>query len=511
VGANDRDHVVGYQSTNLIDKVHLSAKTASNSLPDIAVRLDEFCDQRSDRSRSPSFKGAMRQMVGGVSLARHPSNGAISAPTRLRGALTRLSSSLWSQTMTVNVPAQAIATERPVFDLDPQAHVIRSDAEAIETAKTLAAEFAIGAAKRDRERILPAAELDRFSKSGLWGVTIPKAYGGAGVSFVTLAEVIKLISEADPSIGQIPQNHLAALDAIRATASEEQKKLWFSRVLRGFRLGNAFSEAKSKHVGAFETTLTPDGDGYVVDGEKFYATGALFAHFIHIGAIAPDGKVRLAIVPRDAPGLTIVDNWSSFGQRTTASGNVLIDNVRVGPEGVIPAYLGAEKPSSNGAVSQIIQAAVDAGIARGALDDTIAFVRKYTRPWIDSGQERGSDDVFTISQIGDLKIKLHAAEALLEKAGLAIDGIVENPTEQSVGAAAAAVAEAKTLTTEIAILAANKLHELAGARSTLAEFNLDRHWRNARTHTLHDPVRWKYFHIGNYALNGINPPRHAWS
>ena len=413
--------------------------------------------------------------------------------------------------MTVNVPTPTIAAERPVFDLDPKAHVIRSDVEAIETARNLAAEFAVGAAKRDRERILPAAELDRFSKAGLWGITVPKAFGGAGVSFATLAEVIKLISAADSSIGQIPQNHLAALDAIRVTASEEQKKLWFGRVLRGFRLGNAFSEAKSKHVGAFETTLTRHGDGYIVNGEKFYATGALFAHFIHIGAVAPDGKVRLAIVPRDAPGLTVVDNWSSFGQRTTASGNVLIDHVRVGPEGVIPAYLGGEKPSSNGAVSQIIQAAVDAGIARGAIDDTIAFVRQYTRPWIDSGQERGSEDVFTISQIGDLKIKLHAAEALLEKAGLAVDGIIENPTDESVGAAAVAVAQAKILTTEIAILAANKLHELAGTRSTLADYNLDRHWRNARTHTLHDPVRWKYFHVGNYALNGINPPRHAWS
>lgn len=413
--------------------------------------------------------------------------------------------------MTITVPLPHVAAEPPAFDLAPRAHVIGSDEEAIATARTLAAEFAVDASRRDRERILPAAELDRFSKSGLWGITVPKAYGGAGVSIVTLVEVIKLISAADPSIGQIPQNHLAALDAIRFAASEQQKKLWFGRVLQGYRLGNAFSEANSKHVGAFQTTLTPDGDGYVVRGEKFYATGALFAHFIHIGAVDPNGKVHLAVVPRGAPGLTIVDNWSSFGQRTTASGNVIIDNVRVGPDGVIPAYLGADKPSSNGAVSQIIQAAVDAGIAQGAIEDTIAFVRRYTRPWIDSGQERGADDVFTIAQIGDLKIKLHAAEALLERAGHAVDGAIADPTDESVGAAAIAVAEAKALTTEIAILAANKLHELAGTRSTLAEFNLDRHWRNARTHTLHDPVRWKYFHVGNYALNGVPPPRHAWS
>ena len=385
------------------------------------------------------------------------------------------------------------------FDHAPHAHRIASDGEAIAVAKTLAAEFAVGAAERDRDRRLPASELDRFSGSGLWGITVPKFYGGAGVSFATLAKVTALISAADPSIGQIPQNHLAALDAIRVTASEDQKKLWFGRVLQGYRLGNAFSEKNSKHVGAFETTLRRDGDGFVVNGEKFYATGALFAHFIHIGAVDEVGRVHLAIADRDAPGLTIRDTWSGFGQRTTASGDVSVDHVRVGPDAVIPAYKGGETPSSNGCVSQIIQAAVDLGIAQGAIDETIRFVRTRSRPWIDSGQAHAHEDVFTVHQIGDLEVKLHAAEALLDIAGRAIDGILDEPTE------------AEVLTTEIAILATNKLHELGGTRSILVGDNLDRHWRNARTHTLHDPVRWKYFHVGNHALNGTAPPRHAWS
>ena len=402
-------------------------------------------------------------------------------------------------------------TVAPAFDLHPDAHRITSDAEAIRIARELAAEFAVEAANRDRDRRLPAAELDRFSGSGLWGITVPKAYGGAGVSFATLAKVIALISSADPSIGQIPQNHLAALDAVRVTAREEQKKLWFGRVLQGYRLGNAFSEKNSKHVGAFETTLRRDGDGFVVNGEKFYATGALFAHYIHIGAVDEDGHVHLAIADRNAPGLTIVDSWSGFGQRTTASGNVSIRDVRVGPEAVIPAYKGGEKASSNGSVSQIIQAAVDLGIAQGAIEETIRFVRTRSRPWIDSGRDHAHEDVFTIHEIGNLQVKLHAAEALLEIAGRSIDGITDEPTDEAAAATAVAVAEAKVLTTEIAILATNKLHELAGTRSVLAGDNLDRHWRNARTHTLHDPVRWKYFHVGNHALNGTPPPRHAWS
>ncbi len=162
-------------------------------------------------------------------------------------------------------------------------------------------------------------------------------------------------------------------------------------------------------------------------------------------------------------------------------------------------------------MSQIIQSAIDAGIARGAIEDTIAFVRTQSRPWIDSGKETAAEDIFTIHAIGDLEIKLHAAEALLEIAGRAIDEANANSTEARVAEATIKTAESKVLTTEIAILATNKLFELAGTRATLAQHNLDRHWRNARVHTLHDPVRWKYFHVGNYYLNGVNPPRHAWN
>ena len=99
---------------------------------------------------------------------------------------------------------------------------------------------------------------------------------------------------------------------------------------------------------------------------------------------------------------------------------------------------------------------------------------------------------------------------MLERAGRVVDEAVREPSEASVAAASIAVAEAKILTTEIALLASSKLFELSGTRSVLAAHNLDRHWRNARTHTLHDPVRWKPHHIGNYVLNDRLPPRHAW-
>ena len=134
-----------------------------------------------------------------------------------------------------------------------------------------------------------------------------------------------------------------------------------------------------------------------------------------------------------------------------------------------------------------------------------------TRAGVDSGLDHAWQDPYTIQAGGDLTLRLHATQALLEKAGLAGDAAVAAPTADSVAKAQIAVAEAKVLSTEIAIAATNKLFELGGTRSTLATHNFDRHWRNARTHTLHDPVRWKYAILGNYALNDVKPPLHAWS
>ncbi|KGD76735.1 monooxygenase [Tatumella morbirosei] len=391
------------------------------------------------------------------------------------------------------------------------AQIIRSDQQAIEVAEQLAEQFAVGAARRDREGILPVAELEAFSQSGLWGINVPKAYGGAEVSYATVARVISIISAADSALGQIPQNHLAGVAHLIADGSESQKQRLLAGVLRGERWGNAFSEKGSKTVADFRTTLTRHGDHLRVNGEKFYATGALLAHKVHTVAVDEQGLVQLVVLNRDSAGLTVINNWSSFGQRTTASGSVVLDNVRATEEDVIPVWKAFDRPTAAGAISQIIQAAVDAGIARGTLTDTVKFINEKSRPWIDSGQEKASQDIFTIAAIGDLKIRLHAAESLLWRAGQLIDEALKQPNEQTVAAASVATAEAKVLTTEVALQAGNKLFELAGTRSTLEEFNLDRHWRNARTHTLHDPVRWKYFHVGNYYLNNINPPRHAWN
>ncbi|TPK11946.1 SfnB family sulfur acquisition oxidoreductase [Mesorhizobium sp. B2-5-9] len=405
----------------------------------------------------------------------------------------------------------ASAAVPPVARPSAPAHIIRDDAEAIAIAHALAAEFVKGASTRDRERIWPVAELDAFSQSGLWSINVPKEFGGPELSYATLVKVIEIISAADSSIGQVAQNHLGVIAAIRTVSDVEQQKLLFTEALKGTRFGNAFSEFGSKRAADFETRFTDAGDHVVVNGRKFYSSGALLAHLVPIVALDDEGRAWYAIADRGAPGLTVIDDWSSFGQRTTLSGTVIIDNVKVPKTYLVPGYKGYDKPTADGAIFQIIQVAVDTGIAQAAIDETVHFVRTRSRAWIDSGFDNAWDDPYTIQAVGDLTLRLHAAQALLEMAGHAIDKAVAEPTAETVAHAQIVTAEAKILSTEIAIAATNKLFELAGTRSTLAEHNLDRHWRNARTHTLHDPVRWKYSILGKYFLNGENPPLHAWS
>ncbi len=389
------------------------------------------------------------------------------------------------------------------------AHRIESEEEALSIAHELAAEFAKSANVRDTDRILPFDELDALAQSGLLAITVPPEYDGIDVSNAVLAEITAILSEADSSIGQIPQNHFYILEALRTDGTEEQKAFFFGRALAGDRFGNALSERGTKTVGDYATRLTPDGPGFRLNGRKYYSTGVLFAEWIVVFALDPNDKLTMSFLPRGAEGLQIIDDWDGFGQRTTGSGTTVLQNVYVTADAVVRHHRGFERPTTIGSVGQIIHAGIDLGIARAAFAETLNFVRDHARPWMDSGVERAADDPLTIARIGQLAIRLEAATATVERAGKKVDVAQINGTEESVVEATLAVAAAKVLTTEIALGASNTLFELAGTASTKIGLNLDRHWRNARTHTLHDPVRWKHHVVGNYHLNGVKPPKNG--
>ncbi|MEU6411057.1 SfnB family sulfur acquisition oxidoreductase [Microbispora sp. NPDC046933] len=400
-------------------------------------------------------------------------------------------------------------THAPVRPLGT-AHVVTGDEEALAVAAELAGRFANGAAERDARRELPHAELAELSASGLLGVTVPREHGGADVRTATLAEVVRLLATADPNIAQIPQSHFVYVNVLRQQGSAAQREFFFAEVLAGRRFGNAQSEAGTRHVQDYRTRLRPAEDGgFVLDGVKHYSTGALFADWITVLAKDPADRLVVAYVPAGAPGLTVVDDWDGMGQRTTASGTVRLEGVRVPADRVVPHHLTFTGPQLHGAHAQLLHAAIDVGIARAALTEAAEFVRTRSRPWFESGLDRAADDPLTIQRFGELEVSVRAAEALLGEAGRAVDRARERLDDETAAAASIAVATAKAFADPAAVEVTDALFEVSGTRSALDSLNLHRHWRNARTHTLHDPVRWKIQHIGRYALNRTPPPRHG--
>lgn len=402
------------------------------------------------------------------------------------------------------------AAAPPHRALRPVADVIQSEHEALAVADRLAVEFGAGAAERDAQRRLPRAEIERLSDSGLLAITVPRQFGGAEVSARVLAEVMRRLAAADPSIAQIPQSHFVYINVLKQQGNREQQAFFFAEVLAGRRLGNAQSEARTKHAQDIRTTLEPVAGGdYVLNGLKHYATGALFADWITVLARGTDGELYVAYVPAAVPGLEVVDDWDGMGQRVTASGTVRLDGVPVEAGHVVAHHLTFRGPQLHGAQAQLLHTAIDAGIAAGALAEAVTFVHERSRPWFEAEVEHAHEDPLLIQRFGELALVVRGAEALLAEAADAVDEGLLELTDERAAAASIAVAVAKVAADRAANEVSSALFEVSGTRSSLASLNLNRHWRNARTHTLHDPVRWKLHHIGRYVLNGTPPPRHG--
>lgn len=382
----------------------------------------------------------------------------------------------------------------------PPAHRIQSEEEALEIARSLAAGFALQASDRDINRVLPYDEIETLSQSGLFGISVPSEHGGIDISNSVLAEIIAILAGADPSIAQILQTHFHVLEAVRTGGSEEQKSSLFARVMAGDRFGSVSSDAGTGGAGQSDLQLTHDGLGYRLNGRSFHSASVLFSDWI-VMFIAD----AVAVVPRNTEGVQIIDDWDGFGQRTSGNGTTILHNIYLNVDAVLSHHEKLGRPSVIDSVGQLTHAGINLGIARSALATTIELMRAH--PSTDNSLKHAADDPLIITRVGEIAVRIEAATAMVERAGSKIDAAQINLTEDHVIDAALSVAAAQTVTAEIAMEASNTLFDLAGASSARIGLNLDRHWRNARIHTLHDPARRTYNAVGNYHLNGIRPPK----
>ncbi|GAA3967333.1 acyl-CoA dehydrogenase family protein [Gordonia caeni] len=386
---------------------------------------------------------------------------------------------------------------------------IQDGEHALDVAAALAPALAAGASGRDRDRRLPDDEVAALSASGLLAVTVPARFGGPELGAGPLSRIVAVLAAADPSVAQIPHSHFVFLDALARAGSPALQAEIFGRVLSGARVANAQTERHTATTLEDTTAIRRTADGLRLTGTKYYCTGAAFADILAVRAALDDGTV-VAFVDADAPGITIADDWNGVGQRTTASGTVVFDDTPVPDGGLLDFTALLAGPSTYGARAQLLHAAIDTGIARGALD-AAADAAAGARPWFEAEVDRAVDDPLLVAQAGDLELAVRAAESLLATAAQRIDDADAAPEADpaAIAEASLATAAAKVAAGRAARRAGTELFDFGGTRAAAATANLSRYWRDARTHTLHDPERWKLHHLGRWALTRRSPPSHS--
>ncbi|KKB99959.1 SfnB family sulfur acquisition oxidoreductase [Mycolicibacter arupensis] len=390
----------------------------------------------------------------------------------------------------------------------------RTHAQVVATAEAFADAVRFSAADRDRAGAVPRAEAAQFDDLGLPAITVPAEDGGDGLGARTLAEVIRIIAAADPALAQIPQGHYLAVDILRLLGTSQQRTRILPAVVNGARIAPVLAERGGHHAQDLKTRLVADGTGWRIEGVKYYCTGAITSHWLTASALDPDGRLVLAFVERDTPGVTIDEDWAAMGQRSTVSGTTTLDGVVVDPDLVVPYWTAFERPQLLGARAQLVHASIEAGIAEGALAEAAEFVRTRSRPFFEAvrhGQiNAASEDPHILLRFGELATRTRAAIQLLRWAADELENAELAPSDPNTAAhGSIAVAQAKAFASEVAVDVASQIFALTGASGTDRRYDLDRHWRNARTHSVHDPVDWKYHHIGAWELAGVPPPNHG--
>jgi alkylation response protein AidB-like acyl-CoA dehydrogenase len=385
---------------------------------------------------------------------------------------------------------------------------------AVSVAAAIGRDLATGAVRRDHDRVLPVAEMASVKRAGLHALRVPAQFGGVEADWLTVARVFLALSRGDPNVAQAIQSGTLFAEMLRADAPLPLRRRYFHAIVAGELVTNAIAERGGTFYGDSQTTIRRSDSARRIDGVKYYATGSAFAESFFVTANDEEGRVVTAIIPRDRPGVTFVDDWDGFGQRTTSSGTIRFEAVEVGDDETFVAVPPKDRRWHLQAGAQIMHAAIDAGIARAALDDGLTLCRERGRPLRESGVERQVDDPYVLSAIGAMSVRVEGAAALVERAARLIDVASDlffsgrQDAEADV-AASIAVGQARIATAEASLGVSEQLFELANASGVDRALGLDRHWRNARAHTTHDPLSYKFKFIGDHLLNGRTPPATA--
>ena len=387
-----------------------------------------------------------------------------------------------------------------------------SSADPLVIAARLAEQFAATAVERDRAGGHAAHERQLIRDSGLLTLSIPAEFGGEGAPWSTVYQAIRILARADSALAHLFGFHHLQLAGIALYGNAvQQRNLYSASVQQGLFWGNALNPLDRR------TTAHAIPGGYVLDGIKSFASGSVGSDWLTISAwVEEAGAALIAVVPTAQQGITVEADWDAFGQRQTDSGNVRFDGTYL-PSALVlqaPGQAPTAQATLRSQVAQLVMTNLYLGIAQGAFAAARDYTLTQSRPWFASGVDEAGEDPFVQHRYGDLWLKLRPAEVLADHAARLLDAAYAKGAALSArerGEVAVAGAEAKVLAHRAAIDIANQMFELTGARSTSARFGFDRFWRNARVHTLHDPVDYKLRDLGRYALDGRLPDATSYS
>jgi alkylation response protein AidB-like acyl-CoA dehydrogenase len=385
---------------------------------------------------------------------------------------------------------------------------------ALERAGTLAQVLRDTAASRDAERILPYDALALLREHDLLNLRTPHALGGDEIDYGDVVRVIAELARGDSNVAQLLVPHYVYLERMRLMAGGDISQRVWRRVREGALIGNASTERGSARSGEITIRLTPEAGGYRLSGRKFYSTPTLFADLVFATVRDEHDRIVYAVLPTDREGITRVDDWDGLGQRVTGSGTTIFENVRVNADEIIVVGDWMERRHYTSSGAQILFAALKSGIAHAALDDARDWARDGARPSRTTGVEHVTLDPYIQALAGELstaalgaKLVLHhAADALTQASHAQYRDLPDQALEAILVETAVKTAQAQIATEQAALLIAQKLFDVGGTSTALKRHNFDRHWRNARTVSLHDPIVYRSKAVGAHLLRGDAPP-----
>ncbi|MES2582140.1 MAG: acyl-CoA dehydrogenase family protein [Pseudomonadota bacterium] len=363
------------------------------------------------------------------------------------------------------------------------------------------------AVARDQRGGHAHAERQAIRTSGLLGLGIPKALGGLGVSWSVIYKAIRRLAEADSALAHVFAFHHLQVASIQfyGTHGQQARLLTLTQQQQLF-WGNALNPLDKR------ATVVEHGEGsYILHGPKNYCSGSVGSDYLLAsGWHAASQSAVVVVVPSTRAGVSIASDWDAFGQRQTDSGTVQFDNVVVQADEVLqgPGVTRTPLASLRTQVSQLILTNLYLGLARGAFDAARVQIRDHTRPSFFSTAATASQDPFIQHRVAELWLLVKPATLMADDAARQLDAALARGadlTAEERGEVAITVNEAKALAHKASLEVSTQFFELTGARATSQSLGLDRFWRNARVHTLHDPIDYKYRDIGRYLLEGQYP------